>query len=116
MSSAMNVPNLSRKLTLEAPMRVPDGAGGHARTWTPLGVIWADIRTSTGREAADVAGPLSRVALRIIVRAAPDGAPSRPVPEQRFREGMHIYRILSVSPTDGAPKYLTCQAVEEVVA
>lgn len=112
----MKMPNLSRKLTLETPMRASDGAGGHLQSWTPLGVVWADIRTGTGRETADVASPLSRVVLRITVRAAPDGAPSRPLPEQRFREGIHIYRILSVSPTDGAPKYLTCQAVEEVVA
>ncbi len=83
----MSAPVLNRKLTLEAPVRMPDGAGGYARTWAPLGVLWAEIRTGTGREAADVASPISRVAARITVRAAPFGAPSRPKPEQRFREG-----------------------------
>ncbi len=116
MSAARTAPELNRKLTLEEPVRTADGAGGFVQTWTPLGVVWGEIRTGTGREAADVAAPVSRVSAAITIRAAPFGAPSRPRPEQRFREGAQIWRILSVSLMDAAPQYLTCQAIQEVVA
>lgn len=33
----MTRPDLSRRLLLEGPVRVPDGAGGFAETWQPLG-------------------------------------------------------------------------------
>ncbi|MFT7254059.1 MAG: head-tail adaptor, partial [Paracoccaceae bacterium] len=35
-------PDLSRRLTLEAAVRLPDGAGGFSETWEPLGHIWAE--------------------------------------------------------------------------
>jgi head-tail adaptor len=34
---------LSRRLVLEAPDRVPDGAGGFSETWVALGHVWAEI-------------------------------------------------------------------------
>ena len=39
---------------------------------------------------------LSNTAYRITVRSAPYGAPSRPAPEQRFREGTRVFRIEEV--------------------
>lgn len=59
---------------------------------------------------------LSSISFRITVRAAPHGAPSRPKPEQRFRAGNRIFRILAVGEADAGTHYLTCFAKEEVVA
>jgi SPP1 family predicted phage head-tail adaptor len=105
---------LNRKLTLETPDRVADGAGGYTITWAPLGELWAEIRPGTGRERALETLTVSNVPLRITLRAAPHDAPSRPRPDQRFREGERIFRILAVTEADAGTRYLTCFAQEEV--
>ena len=112
----MKLPVLNRKLVLEAPERMPDGAGGYAETWAARGTLWAEVDARAGREAEAAGLALATVALRITVRAAPEGAPSRPAPGQRFREGTRVYRILAVAERDAAARYLTCFAREEVAA
>ena len=112
----MSVPNLSHALILEAPERVSDGAGGFVEGWIALGTLWAEITARTGRETAGKGAPISRVAYKIVVRGAPFGAPSRPKPEQRFREGARLFRILAVAERDPEGRYLTCFAEEEVAA
>jgi head-tail adaptor len=109
-------PNLNRQLLLEAPVRTPDGAGGFVLGWTGLGLVWADIRSGPSREAAGIGTAVSRVTYRITVRAAPVGAVSRPVSDQRFREGTRVFRILTVAEADPAGRYLVCQTEEEVAA
>lgn len=106
--------HLNRKLVLEAPVRALDGAGGHVETWTALGTLWASVKSGTGRESRSEFLTLSKVPYRIIVRAAPEGSPSRPRPEQRFREGNRVFRILAVSEYDARAHYLICHAKEEV--
>lgn len=112
----MEVPRLNRELVLEDRQLSADGAGGSVETWVPLGTLWADIRPGSGREEALQGVTLSSVALRIIVRAAPPDAPSRPRPDQRFREGARLYRIVAVTERDPAGAFLTCFAQEEVAA
>lgn len=111
----MGAPRLNRKLVLETPERVADGAGGFAQSWVPLGTLWAEITSGTGTERFGEGVQLSRTRFKIIVRAAPFDAPSRPRPEQRLREGVRIFRILSVAEHDTDARYLTCHAEEEVV-
>jgi len=106
-------PNLNRKLVLEEAARVADGAGGFTETWVPLGEVWAEITASSGREAAQSGVALSVQRYRIAVRAAPYGAPSRPRPDQRFREGQRVFLILSVSDSFKSGAFLMCQAIEE---
>ncbi len=110
----MKAPILNRKLVLEAPLRVPDGAGGFAVSWVALGILWAEADARTGREAAGVATPLSRAAYRITVRAAPVGSGSRPFPGQRFRDGARLFNILAVTEADPGARYLICHAEEEL--
>lgn len=112
----MRRPRLNRQLVLEGASRTPDGAGGFVELWTPLGWLWAELRAGAGREAELAEATVGEGRYRIIVRAAPHGAPSRPVPGQRFREGARRWRILAVTEADAAARYLTCHAVEEVVA
>ncbi len=110
------LPRLTRRLVLEAPQRAPDGAGGFVDSWAALGTLWAEVVARSGRERAGAGGALSHVPYRITVRGAPAGAPSRPRPEQRFREGARIFRILSVAEADAQGHYLICQAEEEGAA
>lgn len=113
----MKRPSLNRKLVLEEPQRVPDGSGGFNQVWVALGVLWAEVRAGTGRER-EAAGlfTVSTVPYRITVRNAPHGAPSRPRPEQRFREGDRVFRIVAVTERDPQGMYLECFAREEVAA
>lgn len=110
----MSAPRLNRSLVLEAPTQVSDGAGGFTNDWQPLGVLWADVKAGSGREAAAFSATVSRVPFRITVRSAPYGTPSRPIAGQRFREGARLFHINAVAEKDAHAKYLTCFAEEEV--
>lgn len=50
---------------------------------------------------------------RITVRAAPQGAPSRPTPLQRFRDGARLFAIEAVTEADPEGRFLVCFAREE---
>ena len=112
----MRAPHLNRKLVLEEAQRVADGAGGFALTWVAMGALWAAVDAGTGRERAGEFATLSQVTYHITVRGAPQGAPSRPKPEQRFRDGARIFRITAVTEADEDGRYLVCYAQEEVLA
>ncbi|MCJ8139299.1 head-tail adaptor protein [Falsirhodobacter halotolerans] len=101
---------LSRVLELQEESRESDGAGGVRTGWRTLGRVWADVRAGSAREVAGVETVAPAVSLKITVRAAPFGAPSRPVAGQRFREGERVFSILAVTERDA--RYLTCYAEE----
>jgi head-tail adaptor len=106
---------LTRRLVLEARTSEPDGAGGFAVVWQPLGTVWANVAARTGREDLVAGQVLPRVKYRILVRGAPPGAPSRPCPEQRLREGARIFDILTVAEHDANGRYLEILAEEGVL-
>ncbi|OUD10696.1 phage tail protein [Marivivens niveibacter] len=110
----MKAPILNRALILETPDRIPDGAGGFKTIWTALGLHWAHVDARSAGQITGAASAVSRVKMRITVRAAPMGAASRPKPEQRFREGSRIFQIEAVSDADSDGRYLICYVSEEV--
>jgi head-tail adaptor len=112
----MKAPLLNRKLTLQEAQRAADGAGGYVLEWVDLGALWADVRAGSGRERAGDTLTLATMPYRITVRAAPLNSPRRPRPEQRFRDGARLFRILAVGELDARGQYLVCFAQEEVVA
>ncbi len=105
---------LDRALVLEQPLRVADGAGGSTLTWAAVGTLWAELAPGAWREAAGEEVVLASVSYQITVRAAPVGAPSRPKPEQRFRNGARVFAILAVTERDARGQYLVCFAREEM--
>ncbi len=111
----MRSPVLNRKLVLETVEQVSDGAGGYVETWQPLGTLWAHVTAGSGRETETAGLSVSSVPCKILVRAAPEGAPSRPKAGQRFLEGSRIYRIHAVAEADHSARHLVCSAREEVV-
>lgn len=107
----MSAPAMNRRLVLEAPERVADGAGGFSQSWVARGHVWAAVEVrGSGREVDQAA----RLKLKIILRAVPVGAAARPTAEMRFREGVRLYRIEAVHESDARGRTLTCYAVEEV--
>lgn len=111
----MKAPRLSRRLVLEAPERLSDGAGGYVNGWAPRGVLWAEVVPRTGGETAQTGAPISRMRYRINVRGAPVGSTARPAAQQRFREGDRIFTIEAVTERDPEGRYLTCFAQEDQV-
>ncbi|TNC73407.1 head-tail adaptor protein [Rubellimicrobium roseum] len=109
----MSAPRLNRRLVLEHPTRTPDGAGGYHKGWTALGTLWAEVDPGTASTVAQPAGAETRLPLKITVRGAPLGAPSRPLVGQRFRDGANAYPIRSVSLADATGRFLLCLATEE---
>ena len=104
---------LSRPLVLEALRTEPDGSGGYAERWQALGTLWAEVTAGTGRDAPVEEFTRALVSYRITVRGAPVGAGQRPRPEQRFRDGTRLFRILAVTERDAAGRYLLCFARDE---
>lgn len=110
----MSRPHLNRRLVLETPQRVSDGAGGYNELWAPRGTLWAEVQSRTGREVLQGGVAISRIGFKITVRAAPQGSPERPAAEQRFRDGTRVFVIRAVADSDTSGRYLTCFADEEV--
>lgn len=99
----------NRPMTLEDPMRSPDGAGGFSENWTPMGTIWAQVVAQPGRLRQDI----SRQPVRIYTRRSPVGASSRPKPGQRLRDGVTLYRLEAVADWPADNRFLVCNAVKE---
>ena len=97
---------LTRRLTLEMRQDTPDASGGYKTVWVRVGEIWADVSIRMGREDFIAAEERPRVRYRMIVRAAPVGAPARPRPDQRLRDGTRIFDILTVAEHDAYGRYL----------
>jgi head-tail adaptor len=110
----MRLPHLRRRLTLQAPERLPDGAGGFAETWLTIGELWAEVTPLHAREVASGGTMLSQNGQRIVIRAAPEGSSMRPRPDQRFIEGARIFTILAVTDRDPAGRFLTCITREDL--
>lgn len=108
-------PQLRRRLVLEERTSLADGSGGFVVNWRALGALWADVAARTGMEDFISGQPRPRVKYRILVRGAPDGAPSRPRPDQRFREGSRIFNILTVAEADPVGRFLEIHAEEGVL-
>jgi len=104
---------LNRRLVLEDPVEAADGAGGLTVSWVPLGVIWGEVKPSSGREVDGEEVVIATVGFRITVRGAAVGSPQRPRPEQRLRDGVRVFVVLAVTERDLSGAYLTCFAREE---
>ena len=104
---------LDQRLTLEARDDAPDGAGGRGGAWVTLGELWGSLKASRGALRERDAAPVSRIGWTITVRAAPIGAPERPLAGQRFRLGDRRFRILAVAEKDARARLLRCFCEEE---
>ncbi len=112
----MTSPMLNLPLVLEAPISVPDGAGGLIMSWTVLGTLWGALKPRSAQETSGETGPLSTVNYSITVRGAAPGQFRRPQPGQRMLLGARRFRILAVTEADARGRYLNCLVEEEIAA
>ena len=78
--------SLNRPMVLEEPGTLPDGAGGYTTAWTALGTLWTELRAGAGSERRGLIAPEGRMLFRVYLRAAPQGSPQRPRPDQRLSQ------------------------------
>lgn len=94
---------LRHRVTVEAPLRVPDGAGGVIETWTTVATLWARIADHGGAEAFTADGISGRLTHQITLRPHPDL-----VPRNRIRSVSRTYHILAVRELGEPTSRLTC--------
>jgi SPP1 family predicted phage head-tail adaptor len=82
---------LNRRLTLEAPVDIDDGAGGVIRSFAAVATLWAQVEpvSARGEVAADALG--ASVTHRIALRYSSDITL-----RHRLRDGARIYRIVAM--------------------
>jgi SPP1 family predicted phage head-tail adaptor len=81
---------LNRRLTLEAPLETPDGAGGVTRTYAAIATLWAQVTPVSARAEMSADRIAARVTHRIVIRA-----PRAVDTLSRFREGGRVFRIVA---------------------
>lgn len=98
---------LRHRLTVEAPQRSADGAGGAVETWTPIADIWASIRPLGGSEAMGADGMRGRITHEIWIRRRDIISP-----RVRFRQGARIFEIRAVLDVDERRRRFRCLCEE----
>ncbi|CTQ50909.1 phage head closure protein [Jannaschia donghaensis] len=89
-----------RRLTLQAPVRVSDGAGGQTLSWEDRGGLWAEVRMRSGSLRHGAFGRTPRLQVRLTTHSVPQGHPMRAEPGQRLRDGGQVYEIEAVHDAD----------------
>lgn len=105
---------VQRRYLLERRSGAPDGMGGRTTAWTTMGAHWGRLIAGPGRQQAGDVGPRVKAAYRIVIRAVPFGAPSRPIAGDRMTENGRVWEVRAVIDTDEAGQHLACYVDEEV--
>ena len=102
----MNIGSLRDRLTLEQPVRTPDGGGGASVSWEPVADLWAHVRPISGDERLAHDQVAGRLTHQVWIRHR-----TGVVPAMRFRDGARIYEIVAV--LDSPPRtHLKCLCEE----
>jgi SPP1 family predicted phage head-tail adaptor len=102
----MNIGTLRERLTLEQPVRTPDGGGGASVAWEPVTELWAHVRPISGEERLIHDQRAGRLTHTVWVRHRPGVLPA-----MRFRQGARIYEIVAVLEA-GRRAHLKCLCEE----
>ena len=94
MSVALDPGALNRRLTLEAPVEIADGAGGVTRSYAAVATLWAAVEPIAARHDVVAAAAGATVTHRIVIRYASDITT-----RHRLRDGAQLYRIVTLRET-----------------
>jgi len=98
---------LRHHVTLEAPVDAPDGAGGFARSFTPIANLWARIAPSGAREDF-VEQRAEQATTHIVTIRWRDDVTK----DMRFVHRGRKLRIQSAIDPDERRRFLVCQCEE----
>lgn len=98
---------MRERVTLEAPLRTPDGAGGALVSWVAGATVWAKVEMRDGGEAAVAERLEARAAIRVTIRYR-GGVTS----EMRVGWQGRAFNIRAVRDRDGRRRFLVldCEA------
>jgi SPP1 family predicted phage head-tail adaptor len=82
--------DLSRRLTLQAPVETADDEGGVTRTYETVATLWGQV-LPRGGNAEIAAGSLGATLRYTIVIRARDDVTTR----HQFADGAHVYRVIA---------------------
>lgn len=98
---------LRHRLTLEAPVRISDGAGGAFETWQSIAELFAAMRAIGGNEAVAHDRVTGRITHEFWLRPRGDLAPGL-----RIRLGARIFHIHAVLIADEHGRRMRCLCEE----
>ena len=90
----MKIATLRDRLTLEQPVRTPDGGGGASVAWEPVAELWASVRPLSGDERHSHDQVVGRLTHAVWLRHR-----LGIVPAMRLRQGVRTYEIVAVLDT-----------------
>ena len=99
---------MRRRLSLQTEVRVADGAGGAASTWTEVAQVFAAVEGLDGDEAMRGMRGMVRTRYRVTLRYRADVEAGR-----RFLEGTRVLTIRAAFDPDGTKRRIVCQCEEE---
>jgi SPP1 family predicted phage head-tail adaptor len=100
---------LRHRIVLEAPVEMPDGAGGVTRSYTAAATLWAKITPVAARGEVEADALAASVTHHIIIRSGP-GLTTR----HRLRESARVFRIVALRDRDGDGRLVEIHAEERL--
>jgi SPP1 family predicted phage head-tail adaptor len=98
---------LRHRVTLEAPIDAPDGAGGFTRSFAPVAELWARVAPTGAREDFIEQRAEQATSHVVTIRWREDVAK-----DMRFIHRGRRLRIQSVVDSDERRRFLVCQCEE----
>jgi len=106
MSGAIDIGALNRRLILQSPSEIADGAGGVTRDFETVATLWGSVTALTSRGEVEAERLGAALRLRIVIRFRADVTT-----RHRFAEGSRLYRIVAVREMSGR-RFLEIDAEE----
>lgn len=105
--SGLPIGALRHRMTLEAPIEAPDGAGGFSRSFTPVADLWARIAPGGAREDFVEQRAEQTTSHVVTIRWRDDVTK-----DMRFVHRTRKLHIRSVVDPDERRRFLICQCEE----
>ena len=105
----MNIGDLKTRLTIQEPVRTPDGGGGFTTVWQNIAtepVVFAQVIQTSGGETLRGQQVTAGAAYRITLRHRDDITPAH-----RLLDGATAYNITALRDPDGSHAWLDITAV-----
>lgn len=107
MSTKIEIGDLRHRITIERPMRTPDGGGGFVISWAHVADVWAAVWPRSSIESVALDRVAGRATHNVWIRHR-----FGIVPEMRIRMGTRTFDIRGVLDIDERGRWLKC-IVEE---
>lgn len=99
--------DLGERVTIEAPLRASDGAGGAAISWSEVATVWADVISFKGTELFNADKLEAREPFRVVIRHRTDVTA-----DMRLRWRGRVLDIRGAFDPDGRRRWLAIDCEE----